>query len=213
MLPENLTPEEAAKKASEYQKQTMIFCIGMLFIAFDYFVKIGSFNFDLLTDLIGYGLVFSTIKKFPARNNLFKKLTKFTIIGLITYIGQEILINVNIGMFHYAIYGILSAVGTMAFMYLGFYMMEGMMLEAKINRALKNMQNMRGSAVIFSIVVLANFIDYLIGDKFASILYPVMLAGTVYFLLTLYNCSKTAYILEDRPSYTSKKEEAENLKK
>ena len=40
-----------------------------------------------------------------------------------------------------------------------------------------------------------------------------MLAGTVYFLLTLYNCSKTAYILEDRPSYTSKKEETENLKK
>lgn len=99
MLPENLTPEEAAEKASEYQKQTMIFCIGMLFIAFDYFVKIGSFNFDLLTDLIGYGLVFSTIKKFPTRNNLFKKLTKFTIIGLITYIGQEILINVNIGSF------------------------------------------------------------------------------------------------------------------
>lgn len=214
MLPENLTAEEATKKAKEYQQLTLIFCIGMLFIAFDYFVKIGPLNFDLFTDIIGYVLILSIVSKFPQRNNLFKKLTKFSIMGLITYIGQELLININIGMFHYAIYGILSAIGAMAFMYLGFYMMEGMLLEAKINRCLKSMQNMRGSAIIFSIVVLANFLDYLLGDKYASILYAAMLIGTMYFLLTLYNCSKTAYLLEDRQSFTSKREEAkDNTKK
>lgn len=207
MLPENLTPEEAAKKAKEYEKLTLIFCIGMLFIAFDYFVKLGPLNFDLFTDLIGYVLILSIVSKFPQRNNLFKKLTKFSIMGLITYIGQELLININIGMFHYAIYGILSAIGTMAFMYLGFYMMEGMLLEAKINRSLQNMQNIKGASVIFAIVVLVNFLNYLLGDKYASILYPAMLIGTMYFLLTLYNCSKTAYLLEDRQSFTSKREE------
>lgn len=207
MLPENLTPEEAAKKAKEYEKLTLIFCIGMLFIAFDYFVKLGPLNFDLFTDLIGYVLILSIVSKFPQRNNLFKKLTKFSIMGLITYIGQELLININIGMFHYAIYGILSAIGAMAFMYLGFYMMEGMLLEAKINRSLQNMQNIKGASVIFAIVVLVNFLNYLLGDKYASILYPAMLIGTIYFLLTLYNCSKTAYLLEDRQSFTSKREE------
>lgn len=207
MLPENLTPEEAAKKAKEYEKLTLIFCIGMLFIAFDYFVKLGPLNFDLFTDLIGYVLILSIVSKFPQRNNLFKKLTKFSIMGLITYIGQELLININIGMFHYAIYGILSAIGAMAFMYLGFYMMEGMLLEAKINRSLQNMQNIKGASVIFAIVVLVNFLNYLLGDKYASILYPAMLIGTMYFLLTLYNCSKTAYLLEDRQSFTSKREE------
>lgn len=124
--------------------------IGILITAIDMEMRIGGVQINIVSDLIGYGIVIWALKDMIPWSPCFKKSRKFAILSIITYIGLRFSLNIQTELnWRVAFIGF----GTIFFIYMTYYIMEGMLVKNKMEKIYEVNQNLRGSWIIMTISI------------------------------------------------------------
>ncbi len=131
--------------------------IGFLFLVFNVQVKLGSITLDIIPDFIGYGLIFLAAKEMLDWSPCFKKTRKHAVIALVISIGRVIALNRNLA---FTVQGTLLGIETIAYIYLSYYVMEGLYVKNKTDKIYELNSQLRGAWIA---VAVARFIYCFLG--------------------------------------------------
>lgn len=116
--------------------------IGLLITAVDMEWLIAGVQINLLSDLAGYILILIGLKGMLEWSPCFKRSRKHALLSLLSYIGLRI--SLNLGAGQQAI-GLFVGLGTIFFIYMTYYMMEGMIVKNKTEKVFEPNANLKGS--------------------------------------------------------------------
>jgi len=122
--------------------------IGFLFHAFDFQMNVGSFTFDIVPDFVGYGLIFWACKDMLDWSPCFKKVRKHAVIALVISVIGMIAQNGNAG---FTIQGTLLGIETIAFIYMSYYILEGLYVKNKTEKIYELNSQLRGSWIALAV--------------------------------------------------------------
>jgi len=122
--------------------------IGFLFLAFNFQVTIGGITFDIIPDVVGYVLIIWSCKEMIEWGPCFKKTRKHAIIALIISFCSIIAQNVSP---NFTIQGTLLGLETIAFIYLSYYIMEGMYVKNKTEKIYELNSQLRGAWIAMAV--------------------------------------------------------------
>lgn len=122
--------------------------IGFLFLVFNIQVKLSSITLDIVPDFIGYILIILSCKEMIEWSPCFKKTRKHTVIALVISICRIFALNMNVG---FTTQGALLGIETMAYIYLSYYVMEGLYVKNKTDKVYELNSQLRGSWITMAI--------------------------------------------------------------
>lgn len=188
--------------------------IGFLFLAFDFQIKPGGLTLDLASDIIGYVFIIWSCKETIEWSPCFKKTRKHAIIALIIHILSVIAQNINAG---FTIEGALLGIETIAFIYMSYYVLEGLYVKNKTEKVYELNSQLKGawiamavSRFVYCVLTLAdlNTITEGLGivgmeGTILTILNAVAFIIEVFFLLSL---NQNRILLEEKKKEGQKSE-------
>lgn len=122
--------------------------VGFLFLVFNIQVKLGKFTLDIIPDFIGYGLIFWAGKGLIEWSPCFKKTRKHAVIALVISVCRIVVQNINAG---FTVQGTLLGIETIAYIYLSYYVMEGLYVKNKTEKIYELNSQLRGSWIAMAI--------------------------------------------------------------
>ena len=122
--------------------------VGFLFLVFNIQVNLGSLTLDIVPDFIGYGLIFFACKGMLDWSPCFKKTRKHAIIAFVISLCRIIALNVNAS---FTVQGTLLGIETIAYIYLSYYVMEGLYVKNKTDKVYELNSQLRGSWIAVAV--------------------------------------------------------------
>ena len=122
--------------------------IGFLFLVFNIQVKLGSITLDIIPDFIGYALIILAGKGLVEWSPWFKKTRKHAIIALVISICRLIAQNVNAT---FTVQGTLLGIETIAYIYLSYYILEGLYVKNKTDKLYELNGQLKGSWIAMAV--------------------------------------------------------------
>lgn len=116
--------------------------IGFLFLVFNIQVKLGGITLDIVPDFIGYILIILACKGMIEWSPCFKKTRKHAIIALVISVCRMVAQNRNAG---FRVQGSLLGIETIAYIYLSFYILEGIYVKNKVEKVYELNSQLKGS--------------------------------------------------------------------
>lgn len=122
--------------------------VGFLFLAFDFQVNIAGVTLDIVSDIIGYVLIILACKEMLEWSPCFKKTRKHAVIALVVYILSIVAQNINAG---FTIQGTLLGIETIAFIYLSYYVLEGLYVKNKTEKIYELNAQLKGAWIAMAV--------------------------------------------------------------
>lgn len=122
--------------------------IGFLFLVFNIQVKLGNITLDIIPDFIGYILIFLAVKGMIEWSPCFKKTRKHAMIALVVSVCRIIAQNTNA---IFTIQGTLLGIETIAYIYLSYYVMEGLYVKNKTDKIYELNSQLRGAWIAMAV--------------------------------------------------------------
>lgn len=122
--------------------------IGFLFLVFNIQVKLESITLDIIPDFIGYGLIFFAVKGMIDWSPCFKKTRKHAGIALVISVCRIIALNMNLA---FTVQGTLLGIETIAYIYLSYYVMEGLYVKNKTEKIYELNSQLRGAWIAVAV--------------------------------------------------------------
>lgn len=122
--------------------------LGFLFLVFNIQVKLGSITLDIVPDFIGYVLIFLACKDMIEWSPCFKKTRKHTIIALVISVCRIFAQNINAG---FTVQGTLLGIETIAYIYLTYYIMEGLYVKNKTEKVYELNSQLKGAWIAMAV--------------------------------------------------------------
>lgn len=125
---------------------------GLLIVALDFEVSIGGIAINIISDIIGHFIIIFSAKKLIPWSPCFKKTIKHGILGAIFYLGYRISINMGAVI---SLQLFFSGFGAIFYIYMTYYIMEGLVVKNKMEKMTEPNGNLKGSWVAMAIVAFA----------------------------------------------------------
>lgn len=182
--------------------------IGLLILIIDIEFQIGGFTFDIISDLAGFIIVIIGMKEILDWSPLLKRSKKHAIIGAIAYVFMRVSqIFEEIKLIEL----IMLAITIITFIYLTYYLMEGILVETKTEKKTEIDGTIRGAWIIMAIAVgiygfanISDFNSFLAGFQLEGLEYTILwilnvaeIFSGLYFLLLLSQINKLLYPKEE----------------
>lgn len=132
------------KQISDFLKMI----IGFLFLVFNIQVKLGSITLDIIPDFIGYILIIIACKGMIEWSPCFKKTRKHAIIALVISVCRIFAQNQNAA---FRVQGTLLGIETIAYIYLSYYMMEGLYVKNKTDKVYELNSQLKGAWIVMAV--------------------------------------------------------------
>lgn len=122
--------------------------VGFLFLAFRFQVEIVGMTVDVLSDIIGYGLIIWSCKEMIEWSPCFKKTRKNAILALILYVGNVVMQNFNASS---VMQGVFLGFGTITFIYMTYYILEGLYVKNKTEKVYEVNSQLKGAWIAMAV--------------------------------------------------------------
>lgn len=175
------------------KKNITFVLVGIMMLIVQFNVTIGTFTFDIFSDIVAFILI--AIGGFPLtnRNVTFKKMRLIIVLGLIlTTLG--LIINIcNLGGESSA--SIVTGLSTIVTIYFTYYFNEGLMLEAKFQEKSAVTRSFTIIWFVFGILIFGNFIAVTSNVSLIIILVQALtLIFAIYYCSTVFTACKQLYM-------------------
>ena len=122
--------------------------LGFLFLVFNIQVKLGGITLDIVPDFIGYGLIFLAAKGLLEWSPCFRKTRKYAVIAFVISVCRIIAQNINAT---FTVQGTLLGIETIAYIYLSYYVMEGLYVKNKTDKIYELNSQLRGAWIAVAV--------------------------------------------------------------
>ena len=122
--------------------------LGFLFLVFNIQVKLGGITLDIVPDFIGYGLIFLATKGLLEWSPCFQKTRKYAVIAFVISVCRIIAQNINAT---FTVQGTLLGIETIAYIYLSYYVMEGLYVKNKTDKIYELNSQLRGAWIAVAV--------------------------------------------------------------
>ncbi|NLZ80747.1 MAG: hypothetical protein GX913_02940 [Clostridiales bacterium] len=182
--------------------------IGLLLLLVDIEFRVAGFTFDIVSDLVGFIFVIIGLQEILEWSPLLKRSRKHAFIGAVAYVLMRFTQSFVLGKL---IEMIMLAITLITFIYLTYYLMEGILVKAKMEKKDDITGTIRGGWIIFAIALglygfasISDLNSILEGFQLAGleqsiiwILNVAVIFSGLYFIALLHQINKLLYPKEE----------------
>lgn len=122
--------------------------LGLFLSVLDGKVQINIWYLNILTDILGYGLIIWGVHEMIPWSPCFKKSRTHAVWAAVCSIGLRFALNFSVS---YSIQSLLRGMGTIFFIYLTYYMMEGYVVKNKMDKIEEPTGNLKGAWIALAV--------------------------------------------------------------
>lgn len=166
-------------------QNVMLILAGVILLAVEFMVPIAGTKVDVFNDIVAYILILVGIKDLTKRNNIFKKCRNMSMVGVLSSAFAQFVYMLDMKASQANAELFVKGISTIVFIYVTYYFMESVALEAKMQDKTAVAQNFRVTWIVFGVFIFAYFI--ILNFEVASIIEIV--AQAVMIMCGIYYCN------------------------
>jgi hypothetical protein len=178
----------------------MLVLAGVVLLALELVVNVGSIKVDLFNDIAAYVLIIIGLMGMAGRSNIFRKNRGVAVGGLFAALFTQLVYCLDMGEYQFS--GELFARGicTILYIYVTYYFMEGVALEAKMQGKTAVSQNFRVTWIVFGVLVFAYYVvlNLDVPSVVEIVVQAVMVICAVYYCVVMAGACNQLY-MEGQP--------------
>ncbi len=178
------------------KKDVMLILAGVILLALEFVISIGSIRIDICSDVVAYVLIIAGISGMTRRNNIFKKCRSTAVKGLVVAVAMQFVYCLSLGQFQANADLFMKGVATIFFIYFTYYFTEGVALEAKMQDKAAVSRNFKITWGVFGVFIFAYYIilNFELNDIVSILVQAVMVICAVYYCYTIAGACERLYM-------------------